>query len=109
MVDTTVASGEYEGMFRECDGGLRNGYHGHKDHEADRGASQLYYLDAEPDAQAFELYLAASPGAPDHWLGGHTHADDTLGGKSHIATRWGTQFINCAALSRYHGVPNSYR
>lgn len=110
LKDTTVATGEYEGMFRDCDGGLHSGYHGHKDHEADRGASYLYYLDDKPDAQAFEQYLADAPGATDLWLGGHTHTnpDDTLGGKSHVETRWGTHFINCSALTRYHGGPHCY-
>ena len=38
------------------------------------------------------------------WLGGHTHThpDDRAGGKSHIETRWGTTFVNCSALTRYH-------
>lgn len=109
LKDTTVATGEFEGMFRDCDGRLHNGYHGHKNHEADRGASYLYFLDATPDAQAFETYLSAHPGAVDIWIGGHTHTypDDTLGGKSHIETKWGTHFINCAAMTKFHGELHS--
>ena len=109
LKDTTVASGEFEGMFRDCDGGLHSGYHGFKNHEADRGASYLYYLDDRPDAHAFEQYLEGSRGATDLWIAGHTHThpEDRLGGKSHIETKWGTHFINCAALTRYHGFAHS--
>src|SRR5690606_30930943 len=57
-----------------------------------------------PDAQAFERYLAAHPGAIDLWIGGHTHThpDDTTGGRSHVESKWGVTFINCCSLSRYH-------
>ena len=59
----------------------------------------------EPDAQAFESYLADHPNAIDLWLGGHTHThpDDRFGGRSHIEQKWGVNFINVAALTRYHG------
>ena len=58
-----------------------------------------------PDAQTFEHYLAAHPGATTFWLGGHTHThpDDTCGGKPHLATRWGTYFLNVSALTHWHG------
>ena len=79
------------------------------------GASYLYYVDGEPDAQRFERYLASAsasgaPGAIDLWLGGHTHThpDDRAGGRSHLETKWGVRFINCAALTRYHGKGHSY-
>jgi hypothetical protein len=68
------------------------------------GASYLYWVDGNPDAQAFERYLAAHPGAIDLWIGGHTHThpDDTTGGRSHIERKWDVTFLNCCALTRYH-------
>ena len=108
LKDTTVASGEWEGMRRDDNGNWRSHYHGYKPRGAPKGASYLYFADTVPDAQAFEDYLAENPGAIDIWLGGHTHThpDDTYGGKSHAETKWGTHFINVACLSRYHGTTN---
>lgn len=108
LKDTTVASGEWEGMNRDAVGNWRSGYHGYKPEGTPEGASYLYFVDSKPDAQAFERYLAEHPGAVDIWLGGHTHAhpDDTCGGKSHVEEKWGTHFINAACLSRYHGTTN---
>jgi Calcineurin-like phosphoesterase len=106
--DTTVASGEWEGMRRDEAGDWQGHYHGYKPQGAPAGASYLYFVDSKPDAQAFEQYMSEHPGAVDIWLGGHTHAhpDDTCGGKSHIETKWGTHFINAACLSRFHGTTN---
>ena len=104
LKNTTVASGEWEGMRKDENGNWKSGYHGYKPQGTPIGASYLYFVDSQPDAQAFEKYIEAHPGAVDLWLGGHTHADpdDTHGGKSHIETKWGTHFINCAGLTRYH-------
>jgi len=68
------------------------------------GASYLYFVDDEAKGQRFERYLEAHPGAVDIWVGGHTHTypDDVLNGRSHVERRWGTNFINCAQLSKYH-------
>ena len=51
-----------------------------------------------------EKYLEENPGSIDIWLGGHTHTnpDDRYGGKTHIEGKWGTTFINVAAMSKYH-------
>jgi hypothetical protein len=108
LKDTTVASGEWEGMRKDADGNWSSHYHGHKPRGTPRGASYLYFVDSVPDAQAFEHYLHDHPAATALWLGGHTHThpDDTYGGKSHVETRWGTHFINAACLSRYHGDTN---
>ena len=45
----------------------------------------------------------------DLWLGAHTHThpDDLTGGRSHVETKWGVNFVNVSALTRYHGVRNS--
>ncbi len=96
LKNTTVASGEGEGVAGK--------YHGRMKDGAPQGASYLYWIGDTPDAQAFEKYLEAHPGAIDLWLGGHTHTepDDTYGGKSHIERKWGVTFINVAALSRHH-------
>jgi hypothetical protein len=57
----------------------------------------------------FEHYLAAHPGAIDFWLGGHTHAtpDAVVAGRSHCERQWGVNFLNCAALTRYHAASHS--
>jgi len=97
--ETTVASGPWEGSR----------YHGYFPDGGPKGASYLYFVDGKPDAQAFEKYLAAYPGAIDLWLGGHTHAkpDDTYGGRSHIEKKWGVTFINVAALTLHHAATRS--
>jgi hypothetical protein len=101
--ETTVASGDFEGVSRYPDGRYRHGrYHGVDG--VPEGASYLYFVDDEPKAQKFERYLAAHPGAVDIWLGGHTHThpDAVVSGRSHVETKWGTNFVNCAQLSKYH-------
>ena len=96
LKETTVASGKWEGV--------KGGYHGRFDDGAPEGASYLYFVGEEPDAQKFENFLAGNPGSVDIWLGGHTHTspDDKYGGKTHIENRWGTTFINVAAMTKYH-------
>jgi hypothetical protein len=105
LKDTTVASGAWEGMRRDRDGSWKSHYHGYKPKGAPEGASYLYFVDSQPDAQAFEKYLEEHPGAIALWLGGHTHThpDDTCGGKSHVETKWGVHFVNAASLTRFHG------
>jgi len=103
--ETTVASGPWEG-FRRVNGKWVSHYHGCYPRGGPKGASYLYWVDGKPDAQKFEHYLAAHPQAIDLWLGGHahTHPDDRKGGRSHGERKWGVTFINCAALTRYHGA-----
>jgi hypothetical protein len=101
--ETTVASGDYEGVSRYPDGRYRHGrYHGVDG--VPEGASYLYFVDDQPKAQTFERYLQQHAGAVDLWLGGHTHTypDDVVNGRSHVETKWGTNFVNCAQLSKYH-------
>ena len=101
--ETTVGSGDYEGVSKNPDGTYRSGkYHGPDG--APEGASYLYFVDDKPKAQAFESYLVAHPGAIDLWLGGHTHThpDDVLNGRSHVERKWGVNFVNCAQLSKFH-------
>jgi hypothetical protein len=108
LKNTTVASGEWEGMRRDEKGGWKSGYHGYYEGKGTpQGASYLYWVDSKQDWGAFEDSLGASPGRVDLWLGAHTHTapDDTYGGKSHIERRWGTTFINVAGLTRYMGEP----
>jgi len=104
LKDTTVASGEWEGMRRTADGGWKSHYHGYKPLGTPQGASYLYWVDSVPGSGAFESYLASNPGAIDVWLGGHTHTnpDDTYGGKSHVEQRFGVWFANISALTEYH-------
>ena len=108
LKNTTVASGEWEGMRKDENGNWRSHYHGYKPEGSPRGASYLYWVGSKPDAQAFERYLETHPGAIALWLGGHTHTnpDDTYGGKSHVETKWGVHFVNVSALSAYHGPEN---
>lgn len=105
LKETTVASGPWEGLENDEAGGWRSHYHGYFPNGAPQGASYLYFVDEQSDAQCFETYLSTHAGAIDFWLGGHTHTypDDRRGGRSHIETRWRTHFINVAALTRYHG------
>lgn len=109
LKDTTVASGEWEGMQRGPDGRWKSKYHGYYEQGTPAGASYLYWVDGRRDAQAFEGYLAEHPGAVSLWFGGHTHTnpDDTAGNKSHLETKWGTHFLNVCALTRYHGRDRS--
>jgi hypothetical protein len=104
LKNTTVASGEWEGMRKNQDGMWVEHYHGYFEQGTPQGASYLYWVDSKPDAQAFEEYLNAHPRAIQMWLGGHTHTnpDDTYGGKSHIEQNWGVWFLNVGALTRYH-------
>ncbi|WP_395310179.1 metallophosphoesterase [Mycobacterium sp. AMU20-3851] len=105
LKDTTVASGEWEGVRRDADGTLHEHYHRPFLRGTPQGASYLYWVGGRPDSGAFERYLAEHPGAVKLWIGGHTHThpDDHHGGKSHIERRWGgTFFMNVAALSRHH-------
>ena len=105
LKETTVASGPWEGFVKDEASRWQPRYHGYFPDGAPKGASYLYFVDGQPDAGAFEAFLAGHPGAVDLWLGGHTHTypDDRHGGRSHIERRWGTSFINVAALTRYHG------
>jgi hypothetical protein len=109
LKDTTVASGEWEGMQRDENGGWKSGYHGYFPQGTPQGASFLYWVDSKPDSGAFENVLSAAPAAVELWLGAHTHTnpDDTYGGKSHIERRWGTTFINVSGLTRYHTRPEN--
>jgi hypothetical protein len=109
LKDTTVASGEWEGMRHDKDGGWESWYHGYYPQGTPQGASYLYWVDSKRDSHVFEDFLAAKPARVSLWLGGHTHTrpDDTHGGKSHIEQRWGTTFINASGLTRYHGPPEN--
>ncbi|MEZ5355977.1 MAG: metallophosphoesterase [Bryobacteraceae bacterium] len=104
LKNTTVATGDWEGMRRDANGRWVSHYHGYKEQGTPIGASYLYWVDSRPGGQAFERYLADHPGAIDIWLGGHTHTnpDDTYGGKSHIERKWGVWFVNVSPLTRYH-------
>jgi hypothetical protein len=107
LKNTTVASGEWEGLRRDSNGQWKARYHGYSSEGTPQGASFLYWVDSKQDSGAFENFLSANPGKVDVWLGGHTHTapDDTYGGKSHIERRWGTTFINVAGLTRYMTYP----
>ena len=109
LKNTTVASGDWEGMRRDDKGGWKSWYHGYYPQGTPQGASYLYWVDSKPDSGAFEGVLAAAPSSVALWLGGHTHTtpDDAFGGKSHIESRWGTTFINVAELTAHHGVPEN--
>jgi hypothetical protein len=104
LKDTTVASGEWEGVRRSATGELVEHYHRPFEGGTPNGASYLYWVDSKPDSAAFENFLAARPGRVALWLAGHTHThpDDSFGNKTHIEQRWGTWFLNVASLSRHH-------
>lgn len=104
LKDTTVASGEWEGVRQNEAGEWVEHYHRPFEQGTPNGASYLYWVGSKPDSAQFETFLAEHPGAVNLWLAGHTHThpDDNHGGKSHIEERWGTYFMNVASLSRYH-------
>lgn len=104
LKDTTVASGDWEGMRKDPSGKWISHYHGYFERGTPRGASYLYWVGGKPDSGAFERYLEEHPGAVQLWLGGHTHThpDDRYGGKSHIEQKWGAHFLNISALTKYH-------
>jgi hypothetical protein len=104
LKETTAASGPWEGFRKNSKGEWKSYYHGYIPDGGPKGASYLYFLDDKPDANAFENYLEANPGAIDIWLGAHTHTnpDDRRGNRSLIEEKWGVNFINVAALTRYH-------
>jgi hypothetical protein len=108
LKNTTVASGEWEGMRRNKKGEWDSWYHGYYEGKGTpQGASYLYWVDSKRDSAAFENFLGAKPGRVDLWLGAHTHTspDDTYGAKSHIERRWGTTFVNVAGLTAFMGEP----
>ena len=102
--ETTVASGPWEGFVKDENDQWKSYYHGYFPAGGPKGASYLYFVDGQPDAQAFEGYLEEHPGATAMWLGAHTHThpDDRKGGRSHIEQKWGVTFTNVASLSRHH-------
>jgi len=112
--ETTVASGEWEGMSRDENGDWQTEYHGYYEAGTPQGASYLYWVGGEADRGRFESWLDDNPGSVDLWLGAHTHThpDDRHGGKSHVERRYGgTVFVNVAALTRHyvkrHAMPMS--
>lgn len=109
LKNTTVASGDWEGVTEKADGTYGTNYHTFNPLGTPQGASYLYWVDSKPDSGVFEKYLEEHPGAIAMWLGGHTHTnpDDTYGGKSHIEQKWGVHFINVAGLDRYHAMLRS--
>ena len=131
LKDTTVASGDWEGYHVGSEGEyldkFKRWYPGHTPGErppihpedlryhtyqpdgGPRGASYLFFVGDKEDPGLFETYLAQNPGSVAMWLGAHTHTrpDDTFGGKSHIEEKWGTIFVNCAALTSYHAQAKS--
>ena len=105
LKDTTVASGDWEGMKKDNDGNWITNYHGFFSKGTPKAASYLYWVGGKTGEGQFENWLKNNPGKVDIWIGGHTHTnpDDTKGGKSHIEKKYGeTTFINVAALTRWH-------
>jgi len=93
----------------ECNGDWAPEYHRYYPEASPEGASFLYWVGHKADSGQFESVLEANPGACDLWLGGHTHTDpdDRKGNKSHVETRRGTNFVNVAALTRFHAERRS--
>ncbi|MCC6304467.1 MAG: metallophosphoesterase [Rhodobacteraceae bacterium] len=102
--ETTAGSGPWEGFHRDATGKLVSLFHGYFPGAGEEGASYLYWCGDRPDAQVFERYLAAHPGAVDLWLGAHTHTvpDLVLAGRSLVERKWGVTFANVSALTKYH-------
>ena len=114
LKDSTVATGEWEGMSKSDDGGWETNYHGYYEDGTPHAAAYLYWVGGRPGDATFETWLDNNPGKVDFWLGGHTHTnpDDLHGGKSHIEKRYGgVTFVNVSALTRHfvhlHAMPHS--
>jgi len=116
LKETTATSGPWEGFRRDPKTNRWRGHtHGYfpDDGEHNQGAGYLYWLvdetrtpvDARPDAQSFEKHLAANPGAIDLWIGGHSHMlpNAVVGDRTHLERKWEVNFLNCCALTKYHG------
>ena len=74
LKNTTVASGEYEGMRKDEKGNWKGHYHGYYERGTPQGASYLYWVDSKPDAQAFENYLEFTSGCDTGVVGrAHTY------------------------------------
>ena len=95
--ETTVATGLNEG----CDGN----YHGKFLDGAPQGSSFIYFVGTQPDSGRIESFLEANEPVLDMWLGAHTHThpDDVVNGRSHIEQKYGVNFANISALTKYHG------
>ena len=103
--ETTVASGDWEGMAKDESGNWCTNYHGYFLEGKPISASYLSWVGDELGKGNFENWLKDNPGKLDIWMGGHTHTnpDDTKGGKSHIERKYGnTLFVNVSALTRWH-------
>lgn len=114
LKDTTVATGDWEGMTRDDSGEWTADYHGYYRDGTPHAASYLYWVGGSAGGGEFETWLEDNPGKVDFWLGGHTHTnpDDCHGGKSHVETRHGgVTFVNVSALTRWfvhpHAMPHS--
>lgn len=114
LKNTTVATGDWEGMKRTDTGAWATDYHGYYAEGTPHAASYLYWVGGSAGGGEFESWLENNPGKVDLWLGGHTHTnpDDKHGAKSHIETRYGgTTFVNVSALTRWfvkdHAMPHS--
>ena len=103
--ETTVASGDWEGMKKDESGNWCTNYHGYFSEGNPISASYLSWVGDDLGKGDFENWLRDNPGKLDIWIGGHTHTnpDDIKGGKSHIERKYGnTLFVNVAALTRWH-------
>ena len=114
LKETTVASGQWEGMSRNANGDWQTEYHGYYADGTPEAASYLCWVGDDRDSGRFESWLDDHPGTVDLWLGAHTHTnpDDAHGGKTHIERRYGgCVFVNVAALTRsfvkHHAMPMS--
>lgn len=114
LKDTTVATGEWEGMKKDSHGNWQTDYHGYYAEGTPYAASYLYWVGGKGGQGQFEKWLDANPGKVDLWLGGHTHTnpDDNHGNKRHIEKKYGgTTFVNVSALTRWfvkdHAMPHS--
>ena len=103
LKDTTVASGEWEGVGHNTPGSGSSTTTALSRGHAERCVVPLLGR-GQADSGAFERELGAEPGRVQLWLAGHTHThpDDNPGGKSHVERRWGTWFIERGVAQPAH-------
>ena len=73
--ETTVATGDWEGMKKNAEGEWTTDYHGYYAEGTPREASYLCWVGGRYCEGLFEKWLDDNPGKLDFWLGGHTHTN----------------------------------
>lgn len=102
--ETTIATGLNDGVNGLFHGDIATGQ--------PEGNGMLYNLiDTSDDSYTEDFtdlhtFFTNNNGCIDMWLGGHSHSqlNEVYNGRTTYETRYGINFINCSALTKYHGA-----